>query len=98
MVGLRYAFKNKAGKRITIHPNSRTNANNINAVKELVKNGNGIAVVPNFLIEKEEEGSVVQLLKDWQLTPLGVYALSPANTPKDALSKKLIEYLLSFLP
>lgn len=97
VVGLRYAFKNKVGKRITIHPNSRTNVNNINAVKKLVKNGNGIGVLPTFVIKKGEKGAFVQLIKDWQLAPLGVYALSPANTPKDALSKKLIEYLLSFV-
>lgn len=97
VVGLRYMFKNKAGKSITIHPASRVNVNSVGAVKQLVANGNGIGVLPGSIFEYDEDEQLIPLLDDWRLTPLGVYAVSPANTPKDALSKKLVEFLLSFV-
>jgi DNA-binding transcriptional LysR family regulator len=93
-VGLRYSFTHKTGKQVTINARSQLVINNLYAVLELIKNGNGIGVLPAFIANEEKaNNSLVTLLKSWHLAPINVYAIWPPNTPKDGLTKKLVTFL-----
>ncbi|MGH1542991.1 MAG: LysR family transcriptional regulator [Arenicella sp.] len=95
-VGLKYVFKNASGKEIKIHPRSKIATNSIYATLQLIRNSNGIGVLPKFIVDKEkQEANLIHTLKSWQLLPISVYAIWPSNTPANGLTKKLIEFLLS---
>lgn len=95
-VGLRYTFKNKHDKSVVINPKADIATNSIYAILQLVKNGNGLGVLPKFITDKEKGNKkLVDLLTDWQLTPISAYAVWHANTPRNGLTKKLIAFLLS---
>ncbi len=95
-VGLRYDFENKNGEKVTINPHSSIAVNNLYATIELVKNSNGISVLPKFLVDNENTNDEIAiLLSRWQLPPISAYAVWPANTPKDGITKKFIEFIVS---
>jgi DNA-binding transcriptional LysR family regulator len=95
-VGLRYTFKNKTGKQITINPDSQIGTNSIYANLQLVRNSNGIGVLPKFIVEEEKANKkLVHVLTNWQLAPISVYAVWHSNAPRNGLTKKLVEFLLS---
>ena len=93
-INLRYELTHKSGDMVTITPQSQLTVNNLYAILELVKNSNGIAVLPDFIANEEKaKNTLVSLLKGWELSPLGVYAIWPPNTPKDGLTKRLVNFL-----
>lgn len=56
------------------------------AVYQFVKEGAGIAIVPEFLTEDDVVHGVVQIvLPDWQLDSLDVFAEWPSNASKDSI-------------
>lgn len=94
-VGLHQILKNKNGNQVTIRPKSQIKANNVQAVRQLVKNGNGIGILPDFLIDGDNsKDSLIRVMKDWKLKPIEVFALWPSNVPKDGLAKRLVKHLL----
>lgn len=79
-------FQNKQAGKITLKPEARLFTNDAQALYQLARAGAGLAMVPDFLAEKDiTAGAVKHILSDWQLSTLDVYAIWPANAPKHGL-------------
>lgn len=93
-VGRQYAFKNRSGKRTSVSSASRIVVDDAMALYRLVRAGVGVGTLPRFLAEDDlSAGKIVHVLPDWQLEPLGIYAVWPSNTPRDSLTARLIRSL-----
>ncbi|MEM7565217.1 MAG: LysR family transcriptional regulator, partial [Pseudomonadota bacterium] len=90
-VGLNHHFQKKDEKKIIIKSKAQLSVNSAYAMMRLVRNGNGLAALPVFLIQEFlDSGELVTVLKDWQIKPVETYAVWPANAPKSGLSKRLV--------
>ena len=85
----------KASKSVVIAKRpSRISANNADALSQLAIAGTGLALVPDFLTKNDvANGRLQYVLDDWHVSPLDVYAVWPANAPKDGLIKHFVNYL-----
>lgn len=87
-------FKRPDEKPVTINTNSQISTNDATALYHLAKAGAGLAVVPEYLIEDDvRNGNVVQILPDWQLPSIDVFAVWPANAPKHGLIHRALNML-----
>ncbi len=83
---------NKAGARSAkIKPTPRLVSNDARSLYRLARSGRGLVVSPQFLVAKSiSDGDMVDLLPEWELRPLAVFAEWPANVPKHGLVKLLV--------
>ncbi len=73
---------------------SRISANNADALSQLAISGSGLALIPDFLTDKEiAAGRLSHVLEEWSVQPLDVFAVWPANAPKDGLIKHFVNFL-----
>ena len=77
----------KSGQRtVKIEPVGQVTANSSLAVYRFVKEGAGIAIVPEFLTEDDvAKGDVQIVMPDWELDALDVFAEWPSNASKDGI-------------
>lgn len=93
-VGIRYILTNPQGEKITIKAKSQLTVNNAYALLQFVKNGNGLGVLPYFLVKDSiENGDLISVLPDWKATSIETYAVWPGNVPKSGLTKRLVSFL-----
>ena len=94
--GVKHKFHHETHGTKTIKPKSSLAINDAFALYQFSKSGNGLASVPEFLASKDiKTGKVIQILSEWQLDSLGIYAVWPQNAPKHGLTKILIDHLAS---
>jgi len=87
-------FRKKGQSVVVTRPPARISVNNAHALFGLARSGAGLAVVPEFLAAADiASRRVKHVLPDWSLSPVGVYAVWPANAPKDGLVKHFVEFL-----
>lgn len=85
-------FRKSKTKQITFKPESHISANDALAVYHLAQAGAGLAVVPAFLAEEGiSSGTVQNILPEWKLDPISVFATWPSNAPKNGLINLLID-------
>lgn len=74
--------------------------NNVEASYQLVKLDSGLAAPPDYLMQADiEQQNIVEVLPEWKLEPLSVYAVWPANIPINGIAHALIEKIYeSFNP
>ena len=66
----------------------------VEAAYVLAKQNIGLAVPPRFLCENDVKlGEMHEVLPDWSLEPLKVYAIWPANISTSSAAYKLINYI-----
>lgn len=87
----------KDGKLVAIsRPNSRLSVNDAHALKHLAVGSAGLAVIPDYLAEADIHSGILQnVLPDWSVQSVGVYAVWPSNAPKTGLVKSIVDYLAS---
>lgn len=79
-------FSRKGERAVTIKPDTRMFTNDATALYRLARAGAGLAIVPEFLIEQDvAAGKIQQLLPDWGLPSIDVFAVWPANAPKHGI-------------
>jgi len=94
-VGISYVFKNSTGKQIPVKAKSQLLVNNAYALLQLIKNGNGLGVLPSFLVKTSiENGDLQPVLKNWKIDPIEAYAVWPGNAPKNGLTKRLVDFIV----
>ncbi|MCR8724721.1 LysR family transcriptional regulator [Frigidibacter sp. ROC022] len=83
------------GETAVIQPeNVRLEVDTIVAAKSAVLAGLGVRVLPLGEIEAElASGRLVEVLPQWRLSELGIYAVWPDSGPQKALTRRLIEVL-----
>ncbi|AAZ28069.1 LysR family transcriptional regulator [Colwellia psychrerythraea] len=86
---------NSAGEKCDIDFESNISVNNVEAMTQLCINGAGIATPPDYLIEKEiENNALVELLPNWQVESIPLYAVWPSNVFQNSSVKRLLEFLI----
>ncbi|WP_435104547.1 LysR family transcriptional regulator [Arhodomonas sp. AD133] len=90
----RRTFTHTDGEQVTIRYRPRINVDNVNAAYALTKNGVGLSAPPTYLArEGIARGLVTEVLPEWSLEPLEVFAVWPANLPRSSVAHRLIEHL-----
>jgi len=85
---------NAEKEKLDIHFNSSVSVNNVEAMTQLCINGLGIATPPDYLIQQElAQKLLVELLPDWQVEPIPLYAVWPNNSFQNHNAKRLLESL-----
>ncbi|MEM7426976.1 MAG: LysR family transcriptional regulator [Pseudomonadota bacterium] len=89
-------FRNGAKRVVIARPESRISVNDAQALCKLTVQGVGLAILPDFLAEAAlAQGAIQTVLPEWQVEPVGTYAVWPSNAPRDGLVKHFIDYLAS---
>lgn len=74
--------------------NSNIVVNSVEAMTQLCVDGLGIATPPDFLVEQEiKNNTLVELLPNWQVVPIPLYAVWPSNVFKNSNVKRLLDFL-----
>jgi DNA-binding transcriptional LysR family regulator len=64
------------------------------AVREMVIEGLGVAVLPEFMARKERvRRRLVDVLPGWRVPAVPVFAVWPGNTPRPALTLRFVEFI-----
>lgn len=86
---------NSAGEKCDIDFESNISVNSVEAMTQLCINGAGIATPPDYLIEKEiDNNTLVELLPNWQVESIPLYAVWPSNVFQNSSIKRLLEFLI----
>lgn len=86
---------NSAGEKCEIDFESNISVNSVEAMTQLCINGAGIATPPDFMIKREIKNNVlVELLPNWQVEPIPLYAVWPSNVFQNSSAKRLLELLI----
>ena len=92
--GTNSKLKKTGSRSVRIEPKGQISADSSLAVYRFVKSGAGIAIVPKFLISDDvANGDVQQLLADWELDALDVFAEWPSNAAKDSIVRLFVAEL-----
>ena len=98
-VGLGKIFSLPKGSKQSFRPKSRIKVNSAYAIHQLVCNDNGVAALPKFLTENDiAGGTLIRVLPDLEIKPVGVYAVWPPNAPKGGLTNRFVEHLKKNIP
>lgn len=69
-------------------------ANNADVVVPALVAGLGVAIQPLFSVWRElEEGSLVEILPGWSLTPINLYLVTPPSALRPSRVKVLVDFL-----
>ncbi len=86
------------GKPYSVYVPFRMQANNGDALVEAARQGMGITVQPDFIVaESIERDTLVPLLEDYALPPLGIYAVLPSSRYMPQRLRVWIEFLAAEL-
>jgi DNA-binding transcriptional LysR family regulator len=86
---------NSVGERCEINFESNISVNNVEAMTQLCINGSGIGTPPDYLIEKEiENNTLIELLPNWQVDSIALYAVCPNNVFQNSSTKRLLDFLI----
>ena len=86
------------GKPYSVYVPFRMQANNGDALVEAAHQGMGITVQPDFIVAKYiERGTLVPLLEDYALPPLGIHAVLPSSRYMPQRLRVWIEFLAAEL-
>ncbi len=87
-------FNRKNGEQRTIDYRYRISVDNVEGMCQVVKGGLGLATLPGFLADEEiKAGKLLELLPEWDVEPLEVFAVWPPNAPRESLTRRLLDYL-----
>lgn len=80
-------------KQKTIHINPRLLVNDFSIVKQAVIDGEGIAVLPEYMcLEEINNGELVNILPEWGMPPVDLYALYPQHRVKIPKVKAFLDF------
>ena len=76
-------------------PRIAATCNNISIARKFVDEGLGFMIETYpLMVDDFRAGRLVHLVPQLQLRPIDVYAIYPANSPKDGLARLFIEYMM----
>jgi len=90
----KHEFRNGTKRVVMSKFESRISVNDAHALYRLTCQEAGLAIIPDFLTESDiTAGTLQSVLPKWAVAPVGVYAVWPANAPRDGLVKNFVEFL-----
>ncbi|WP_437881375.1 LysR family transcriptional regulator [Pseudomonas sp. LRF_L74] len=94
-----WQFKGPNGQEFVDVPQTPFQVNTADAMTEALKAGIGIGVLPIYSAAAGlRDGSLVRVLPEYNLFPLGIFALYPSRQFLDAKIRTWVEFLRDFLP
>jgi DNA-binding transcriptional LysR family regulator len=82
---------------VSIPENSRISVNSANALKYYVRQGIGISILPENLIENElNSGELIHMLPEWEVKSLECYAIWPDKSRRENLTMLLVRHLVEY--
>jgi len=86
---------NSEGEKCEISFESNISVNSVEAMTQLCINGLGIATPPDYLIEREIKNNLlIELLPNWQVEPIPLYAVWPNNVSQNSNVKRLLAFIM----
>lgn len=96
MLPLSRRFTNSAGKSVVVNYNANLMSDSVEAACQLAIAGGGLSSPPDFLVERDiKDGKLVEVLPEWQMEPLSVYAIWPQNLLKNNLASRFRNNLIN---
>ncbi|MEM9319074.1 MAG: LysR family transcriptional regulator [Pseudomonadota bacterium] len=87
-------FTSSHGEVESVTGKSRIELDNMEAVFHFAIQNSGVTILPSYLAERGiQAGQLVRLLPDWELEPLGVYAVWPDSSRRDSLALLFVRFL-----
>ncbi|KPA20729.1 HTH-type transcriptional regulator DmlR [Shimia sp. SK013] len=88
------AFKNQAGEVVRVSGNSQIQVDNVDALRHLTSQNLGATVMPRYLAEDAiKRGKYAEVIVDWKLKPLGVFAVWPDQLRRENLTVLFVRFL-----
>lgn len=92
-----WRFKGPGGERV-VRVSGNVRANNGEALRELTLTGAGILLAPRYLLaEHLRNGRLVQLLAEYEIEPLGLYAVYAERRNLPAKVRLFIDFLAEYI-
>lgn len=87
-------FSSPKGKQEGVTGHAQIDVDSIDALYHLATKDAGATVLPSFMAQRGlAAGELVQLLPDWSLEPLGIYAVWPDKSRRESLTLSFVRYL-----
>lgn len=87
-------FTSRDGTVEKIKGSTRLRVDSVDALNTFTNQNLGATVMPNYMAKRGiENGTLVQLLPDWTLRPLGFYAVWPDKSRRESLALLFVRYL-----
>ncbi|MEM9102832.1 MAG: LysR family transcriptional regulator [Pseudomonadota bacterium] len=87
-------YQKNSIETVSIHENSRICVNSAEAMKHFTCQGLGLSVLPQHLVENYlKRGELIHLLPEWEVEPLGYYALWPDKSRRENLVTLLVRFI-----
>lgn len=94
MRGSTVDFTSPNGEVVCICEKSRVNVNSALAISHFVSENLGLGILPENLVKKQlAKEELIHILPNWQLKPLGYYAVWPNNARRENLTLLLVRFL-----
>ena len=89
-----WRFSNAAGEEVSVRPAGPLRANNADVMMPALLAGLGLAVQPDFVVEREvASGALQTLMPDWSMGDSFLHLVTPPGGPRPARVEALVEYL-----
>lgn len=93
-VARQFVFRSRSGRKTSIATSPHILVDDAIALYRLVRAGAGIGILPRFVaVDDLVSGRITQLLPDWRVDPLGIYAVWPSNAPRGGLTSRFVDFL-----
>lgn len=87
-------FQSSTGQTQIVNGSAQIESDSIEGIYNFAIQNSGVTVLPSFLADKGiSSGKLVQLLPDWTLSPLGIYAVWPDKSRRESLTLLFARYL-----
>ena len=88
----------KGDSQVDVAVSGRVRVNAAEGVRAAVMGGMGLAIASEWMFSPElRDGSVCQVLKDWSLPPMDLWAVSPAGRMTSAKARAFVDFVESTL-
>jgi DNA-binding transcriptional LysR family regulator len=87
-------FHHKSREPVTVNFAPVLTSDGVIALHQILKEGLGITALPDFIVEADlAEGTVVNVLPEWQPEAMAVFLVSPPTGPRDSLQGFFMDFL-----
>lgn len=87
-------FTSNSGEKISISERSRISVNSANALWCFAMQNLGLTILPEHLVKEQiKTGEFVHVLPEWELKPVGYYAVWPDKSRRENLTLMLVRFL-----
>ncbi|KKD61353.1 LysR family transcriptional regulator [Grimontia sp. AD028] len=94
---MKWRLSNQYGQQLSISQQGRFEASELRVVRAAAKDGLGIALIPDVLVQKDiASGELVQILPDWTTEPRDIFLMYHDKTHHPDKLRAFIDFSLSY--